>query len=137
MTRSHLKSLLLVATLATTLATLPIGCGPKAELFPVRGIVVLSDGQPLAQASISLESVDLRHVGRATTDEQGRFSMQFRGQEDGLPEATYRGLILPSPGQDLDQATPLPFPIRYTRYTTSGLEFTIDGPVEDLRIALE
>ena len=56
---------------------------------------------------------------------------------DGVPRGTYRAVILPPMGADPDQPMPMPFDPKYTRYETSGLEFTIEGPIDDLEIHLE
>jgi len=38
---------------------------------------------------------------------------------------------------DRDQWRHMPFDMKYTRYETSGLEFTIEGSVDDLKIQLK
>ncbi len=126
-------------TVPALLAALSIlsGCGRGITTYPVHGTVTLDNGEPLAGGTVSMESVDRSLSATAQTDAQGRFAMSTAKTGDGLPPGTYRALIQPPASPDPDQPAPMPFDPKYTRYETSGLEFTIDGPVADLRIELE
>ncbi len=113
------------------------GCGRGITTYPVRGTVTLDNGEPLAGATVSMEAVDQSLSATGQTDAQGRFTMSTLKAGDGMPPGTYRALVQPPASPDPDSPTPMPFDPKYTRYDSSGLEFTIDGPVADLRIRLE
>jgi hypothetical protein len=84
-----------------------------------------------------MQSEELSLSAKALTDDQGRFTMTTFKLNDGLPKGTYRALVLPPIGPDPDRATPVPFKNKYMRYESSGLQFTIDGPVEKVQVRLE
>jgi hypothetical protein len=125
-------------TVLTTLVLLSMlgGCGDGMKTYPVRGTVTLPNGQPLAGGTVSMEAVDQTVSGMAQTDAQGRFAMSTLEVGDGLPPGNYRALVQPPGSLDPDQPAPMPFNPKYTRYETSGLEFTIEGSVDDLKIQL-
>ena len=113
------------------------GCGRRIATYPVRGTVTLVNGEPLAGGTVSMESADNSISATGTTDAQGRFAMSTLESGDGVPRGTYRAVILPPMGADPDRPTPMPFDPKYTRYETSGLEFTIEESIDDLKIHLE
>ncbi len=125
-------------TLPAILAVFSIlgGCGGGMTTYPVRGTVTLDNGEPLAGATVSMESVDHAVSATAQTDAQGRFAMSTLEAEDGLPLGQYRALVQPPASPDPDQPAPMPFDPKYTGYETSGLEFTVEGRVDDLKIRL-
>lgn len=122
-------SVLLLALLA--------GCGNQIQTYPVSGTVTLPDGRPLAGATVSMEAVDHSVSATAQTDAQGRFALSTLESGDGVPRGKYRALVLPPMSADPDQAAPMPFDPKYTRYETSGLEFEITGATDSLTIQLQ
>jgi len=114
-----------------------VGCGERIETYPVRGTVTLGDDEPLAGATVSMESTDHSLSATGLTDPQGRFAMGALAPGDGMPRGEYRAAVQPPAAPDPDQPTPPPFDPQYMRYETSGLEFTVDGPVDDIEIRLE
>ena len=63
----------LLSTTILILLSLHLGCGDGNDpRMPVSGIVTL-DGQPLADAKVTLMPKDNRRVANAMTDESGRF----------------------------------------------------------------
>ena len=113
------------------------GCGRGITTYPVRGAVTLSNGEPLAGATVSMEAVDRSVSATAQTDAQGRFALGTLKPGDGVPPGTYRAVVQPPMGADPDQPAPMPFHPKYTRYETSGLEFEITGATNSLAIQLQ
>jgi len=126
-------------TVLAMLALLSIlgGCGDGITTYPVRGIVTLPNGEPLVGGIVSMEAVDQSVSGTGRTDADGRFAMSTLEVGDGLPPGKYRAVILPPGNFDPDQPARMPFDPKYTRYESSGLEFTIEDATEDLEIRLE
>ena len=119
------------------LLTVLVGCSNQKGTYPVKGILMLANGQPLANASISMEATEgsLSAIGRS--DANGRFEMSTYSTGDGMPRGIYRALVMPPSGDDLDVRQPTLFDPKYSSYQTSGLQFTIEGAVEDLEIQLK
>ena len=113
------------------------GCGSGIKTYPVSGAVTLDSSEPLVGGTVSMVSLDNSISATATTDDQGRFSMGTLKPGDGVPPGTYRAVVLPPIGLVGDEPQPAPFDLKYTRYETSGLEFTVEGSIDDLTIHLE
>lgn len=124
-------------TVSALLLALLSGCGDQLATYPVSGTVTLADGQPLAGATVSMESVEGGHSATAQTDAAGRFEMGTYAPGDGLPLGTYQALVLPPAGLNPDRPQPALFEPKYSAYQTSGLEFTIAGSTDELMIRLD
>ena len=123
---------------AVLVALASVGCGESGpKTYPVSGTVTLSSGDPLVGGTVSMTSLDNSLSATGRTDARGRFAMGTFGSGDGVPRGTYRAVILPPVGADADAPQPAMFNPRYSRYETSGLEFTVEGPIDDLKIHLE
>jgi hypothetical protein len=119
--------------LALCIATSGCGrAGPK--LHPVGGIVV-NGKEPVARASVSFAAVVSPGTqtldGYASTDAEGRFSVQTVSQGKGLPAGTYKVVItrdLPARGQ---------IPGKFTTLPTTTLSVNVpEGGVQDLKLDL-
>lgn len=81
-----------------SVAVLSIGCNGKN--VPLSGIVTFSDdGSPLTVGSVVFETDT--HQARGQLQSDGRYTMGFVGESDGLPPDTYRvyvhGADIPDP----------------------------------------
>ena len=85
-----MKSFLL-AFLATTIATSLTGCGASESLGTVRGNVT-SDGQPVAEATISFRNTETGESASAQLDASGAYQITGAG---GVDPGTYKVIILP------------------------------------------
>ncbi len=119
------------------LLTVLTGCSNEKGTYPVKGTLTLASGQPLANASISMEATEGSLSATGGSDANGRFEMSTYSFGDGMPRGTYRALVIPPSGDDPDVRQPKLFDPKYSSYQTSGLQFTIEGAVEDLEIRLK
>src|SRR4051812_40667684 len=123
-----------VAVLAVGLS----GCG--GGKYPVRGTVTLDDGTPLAKGLIVFERVDGGPpvTARGDVGPDGRYALSTEKPGDGVPPGRYKVLVNPLDLSDVpdDQKT-LPFDVKYTKFDTSGLEYTVQSGENDFPIRLE
>jgi hypothetical protein len=123
-----------VVALAAVLL-LAAGCGGGPEVHPVRGRIVLKDGDVgrLADAHVEFE---LRGAPKVRADgliaPDGRFEVQalHRGQVlKGMPAGTYWvRLVLDDESKGAKKARPLPVSRQFLRFDTSGLSVTVPAP---------
>jgi len=116
-------------------AVLACGACGRSGLRPVHVAGrVLIDGKPLADASVQVMPEGFRPAF-GQTDEQGCFTLMTFQPGDGCVPGTHRVAVVaitnPTPYTDLYMA-----PERYADPATSGLEVTIDKPIDDLEILL-
>ncbi|WP_145258324.1 hypothetical protein [Planctomycetes bacterium Pan216] len=125
------SALLLMLPLAVVLAA---GCGDgRPQRFPVSGTVVV-DGKPLTKGVVRFVP-DGSRPATGKVLEDGRFAMTTFGGADGVMPGKHRVEIFA-----IEQLGPNKrqwlVPKKYSSYTTSGLEYTIDEPADDLTIEL-
>ncbi|MFT7644270.1 MAG: hypothetical protein ACI9G1_006036 [Pirellulaceae bacterium] len=151
-----MKPLVLILALLTVLVAVT-GCSKST--YPVAGRVVLADGTPVANAFLVFESVDQKISSKAMTDDTGKFILSTHHDGDGAYLGEYRALIIPpwtSPqlydeesGEMLEDEDEVEqddhekeenskhlFDPKYTRFETSGLNFTVEKRGNDLQIVL-
>lgn len=110
------------------------GCGDgRPDRVPVSGQVLI-DGQPLSHGSVRF----VPEGGRASTgtlDSQGRFTMTCFDGADGVIPGKHRVAVT---GNKVLSETKIQWfaPQKYADFRTSGLEYTITEPTDDLKIEL-
>jgi hypothetical protein len=111
------------------------GCGRGApKLYPVSG-VVMNGPEPVARASVSFSAVPTPGVqpldGYASTDNEGRFTVQTVSQGKGVPAGSYKVVITreqPARGQ---------IPVKFTSLSTTTLRVDVpEGGAENLKLNL-
>lgn len=112
------------------------GCLPVSECVPVRGVVLL-DGKPLPCGIVQFQPV----AGQPASGEiapDGSFTLSRHAPADGVPAGTYRVSVLAyDPQASTQSEEQLLVPLKYTRFGTSGIEFTVfTGNVEPVVISL-
>src|SRR5579871_4757472 len=123
-----------VAVLALVLS----GCG--GGKYPVHGTVTLDDGTPLTKGLVVFERVDGGPpiTARGNVGPDGRFTISTEKPGDGVPAGRYKVLVNPLDLSDVpDELKTLPFDIKYVKFDTSGLEFTVQSGPNDFPIRLE
>jgi hypothetical protein len=125
-TREPLAIALLVALLA--------GCGDgRPKRVPVSGRVLI-DGRPLEVGSVCLYPADHR-MAMANIQGDGHFMLSTYELGDGC--VTGRHPVSVNASKLINQQTMRWFaPKKYAGADTSGLEYEITGPTEDLQIQL-
>jgi hypothetical protein len=118
-------------------ATLPsalLGCSDeRPDRVPVSGQVLL-DGVPLSQGSVRFVPAGGRpSIGKL--DEQGRFTMTCFDGGDGVIPGKHRVAVT---GSKILSETKIQWfaPPKYADFRTSGLEFAINEPNDNLKIEL-
>ena len=101
------------------------GCGGKYDLQRVEGTVTLKDGMPLANLRLMFECEQPRISARAATDESGHYRVGTLETGDGAPAGHYRVVIAEPAPPDPDDPPPRRFHSKYSRFDTSGIEFTV------------
>jgi hypothetical protein len=115
-------------------ATLLAGCGPsRPDLVEVSGQVLI-DGQPLSIGNIKF----VPNGGRASwgkIDENGRFTLTCYEAYDGAIPGTHRVQVS---AIEMISASKAKWhaPKKYADFRTSGLEYTITEPTDDVKIEL-
>ncbi len=134
MTSSSVR--LAVAVLATiglaggcTRATWPV-------IVPINGVVTL-DGKPLSSGVVQFQPA----VGQPATGEigdDGSFTLSRYVPGDGVPPGTYRVAVVSyDPTAETQVPENLQVPLRYTRFGSSGIEYTVfPGTKDPLVISL-
>lgn len=85
------------ATLAITLAVLLAGCNDgRPTLYPVRGTVAFTNGEPVRNATIEFAPTAPGPSPRARVDAQGRFELSTYEPADGAPAGEYRVVVAQS-----------------------------------------
>lgn len=125
-----------VATASLGVALLAAGCERPSLLVPVNGRVLL-DGKPLSSGVVQFQPAS----GQAASGqlaEDGSFVLSRHAPGDGVPPGTYRVAVISyDPTATTDAVDNLRVPLKYTRFGSSGIEFTVfPGAVEPLVIQL-
>lgn len=118
------------------------GCGPRRELVPVHGRVLL-DGEPLAFGGVSFQSQS-GQPATARIEPDGTFVLAVVGAGPGAVGGRNQVLVTCYEGQrqsaaDRDREPSLGkllIPDRYTAYETSGLVIDVQ-PGMDLPVVLQ
>ena len=127
--RCVLASAAIVALLA------PVsGCGDgRPARVPVAGQVLI-DGQPLPNAMLAFYPESGR-PSHANCDESGKFVLECFGDNDGAQIGKHQVAVTA-----VEQLSPTQMkwfaPKKYNDPRTSGLEYQIDEPTDDLKIEL-
>lgn len=110
------------------------GCGDdRPERVPVAGTLTI-DGKPLAKAFVNFYPASGR-PSNARTDEAGRFVLGCFEDDDGAQVSTHEVSVIAV--EEIGPNTMKWYaPKKYSRVDTSELSFTIDQPVDDLKIDL-
>lgn len=111
-----------------------IGCGEsKPDRVAVSGQVLI-DGKPLTQGLIQFVPEGARPSG-GKLDSSGRFSATCYDGGDGVVPGTHRVMV--SAKEILSESkVRWHAPPKYADFRTSGLEFEINEPTDDLKIEL-
>lgn len=124
------------ATATLSVALLAAGCERPSLLVPVNGRVLL-DGKPLSSGVVQFQPAS----GQAASGqlaEDGSFVLSRHAPGDGVPPGTYRVAVISyDPSATTDAVENLRVPVKYTRFGSSGIEFTVfPGALEPLVIQL-
>jgi len=110
------------------------GCGDgRPSRAPVSGQVLI-DGEPLTLGTITLNPQGARS-SRGKIGEDGRFSLSCYESDDGVVLGTHRVAVMANEPIG-DSGMKWFAPKKYSNFQTSGLELTIDGEQQDLKIEL-
>lgn len=100
------------------------GCFRPPLTVPVKGVVLL-DGKPLGGGVVRFQPA----VGQAASGEiaaDGTFTLSRHHANDGVPPGTYRvAVIAYDPRAEVEAEENLLVPVKYTRFGSSGIEFTV------------
>jgi hypothetical protein len=112
------------------------GCIPISDSVPLQGVVLL-DGKPLPGGIVQFQPTS----GQLATGEiapDGSFTLSRHATADGVLPGTYRVSVLAYDPQASTQSEEnLIVPLKYTRFGTSGIEFTVfPGTVKPVMINL-
>ena len=110
-----------------------VGCDKQPKIVPVSGRVLL-DGEPLTMGSVQFIHPATRPAAGAIRDD-GRFILSTYKQGDGAAPGHYRVRVIASEEAGSD-AVRWNAPKKYADEISSGIEFDIEGPVDDLVIEL-
>jgi len=78
-----------------TLLVVCAGCGDgRPPLFPVRGAVVFSSGEPVRQATVEFVPESPGPSPRGKTDADGQFTLGTYESQDGAPAGEYRAVVV-------------------------------------------
>lgn len=121
---------------AVVLVGLAAGCVRPPLLVPVNGVVLL-DGKPLSSGVVQFQPASGQIAsGAIATD--GTFTLSRHLPNDGIPPGTYRVAVTAfDPLAEVQSVENLIVPVRYTRFGSSGIEFTVfPGTSEPLVVSL-
>jgi hypothetical protein len=92
------------------------GCGPseppgpkQLPTVPAAGTVTYN-GQPLANATISCQSVDGEAAASGKSDASGKFALKSYGDKDGAPAGSYKVSVSVSAVQEIEPGVLAPEP---------------------------
>jgi hypothetical protein len=117
-----------------------LGCGNNADIYPVHGTVVFSDGSPateLAGGLIVFKSLAGK-PGNANGSIQGdaTFRMSTKGGHDGAYLGKHQAIVTPPRG-DRDNARPNIIHRRHMDFETSGIEIEVQPKTNDITITVD
>ena len=132
-TNTHFR----VAGWLTLLAFCVVGCGDR--MYPVRGIITLSDDTPLTKGLVIFERIEggppLTARGNVKAD--GRFELSTVRPGDGVPLGKYKMVINPLDASDApDEAKVLAFDVKYVNFGTTDLVVEVKSEPNDVPVKL-
>lgn len=112
----------------------------RQPVQPARGVVMYKN-KPVADASVTFQSLDGKIAASGTTDAAGTFVLSTYGAEDGAPVGKYRVLVSADTVEEIEPGVLAPepeggfksrVPTKYSSPDTSDLlfEITEDGKNE-------
>jgi hypothetical protein len=121
---------------AGLLVGLVAGCIRPPLLVPVKGVVLL-DGKPLSSGVVQFQPA-AGQMASGVIAGDGTFTLSRHVPNDGVPPGTYRVAVTAfDPLAEVQSVENLIVPVKYTRFGSSGLEFTVfPGTLEPLVVAL-
>lgn len=124
---------LLAAFLTVAVAT---GCSRPPLLVPVRGVVLL-DGKPLSSGVVQFQPT-AGQMASGVISGDGTFTLSRHLPNDGVPPGTYRVAVTAfDPMAEVQSVENLIVPVKYTRFGSSGIEFTVfPGTTDPLVVSL-
>ncbi len=113
-----------------------IGCGRPPLLVPVKGVVLL-DGKPLSSGVVQFQPAAGQPASGVIAGD-GTFTLSRHAPNDGVPPGTYRVAVTAfDPLAEVQSVENLIVPLKYTRFGSSGIEFTVfPGTVEPLVVSM-
>lgn len=113
-----------------------MGCGRPPLLVPVKGVVLL-DGKPLTSGVVQFQPAAGQPASGAIADD-GTFILSRHTPNDGVPPGTYRVAVTAfDPLAEVQSVENLIVPVKYTRFGSSGIEFTVfPGSLDPLVVSL-
>jgi hypothetical protein len=111
-----------------------VGCGDgRPARVPVAGQVLI-DNQPLADAYVRFAPTNSR-PSIAKTDAEGRFQLGCFEKDDGAVQGIHRVAVI---GREELKGNALRWfaPKKYADESTSGLQYEIHEPIDELKIEL-
>jgi hypothetical protein len=110
--------------------------------YPVKGKVVLADGQPLAAGNVVFVATESTLTAAAKLENDGTFVV--KGNKEGLPAGEYLVRIEvdesetgPSKAKSTRRkGGPVPFPEKYLDEDASGLRVTVKPPENNFEFKL-
>ncbi|RLS82093.1 MAG: hypothetical protein DWI04_05370 [Planctomycetota bacterium] len=114
----------------------PAGCIRPPLLVPVKGVVLL-DGKPLSSGVVQFQPA-AGQMASGVIEGDGTFTLSRHLPNDGVPPGTYRVAVTAFDRLAEVQAVEnLIVPVKYTRFGSSGIEFTVfPGTLEPLVVSL-
>ena len=70
------------------------GCGPKQQMYPVKGTVRFSGGEPLSRGRVAVDSPDGKKSSWGAIKPDGTFQLGTLSSNDGVPAGTYQVYFL-------------------------------------------
>jgi hypothetical protein len=107
------------------------GCG--GGLYPVQGQVVYEDGTPMTEGFVICEMQEggAAVMARGPIQPDGTFRLGTRKPGDGARPGKYRVLVTPRARTEEEKNLPPVLDPKFTRYSTSGLEFEVKKEKND------
>ena len=127
-------ALRLLAAVAVVVGT--SGCFKPPLLVPVKGVVLL-DGKPLSSGVVQFQPA-AGQLAFGMIGEDGTFTLSRHVPNDGIPPGTYRVAVTAfDPMAEVQSVENLIVPVKYTRFGSSGIEFTVfPGTIKPLVVSL-
>lgn len=120
--------------LAVLIAAATLGCDSGPKRYPVKGVVLI-DGQPLTKGYIRVVPGADR-VAYSPIGADGTFSLTTDTPNDGCAPGTHPVQVLASESIMGGTAIRYLVPPKYEDYLTSGIDVTVEGPIENLKVEL-
>jgi hypothetical protein len=128
-----MRKILLFVTLMISITLLTAGCSRQV---PLGGRITFEDnGEPLTEGTIAFVSGN--NQARSEIDKDGKYTLGFREEGDGLPKGEYK-VYIQAVHIEIQTGTETPLiAAKYANPDTSGLTFTVDGTTKTFDIKVE